>query len=153
MKKILVAVAVLVSLFVAGLAWAQVEIGGTPKDAQVMLKKAVAYMKEVGKEKAVAEFGNPQGKFIHKDVYISVYDLKGGVINHPYTKALIGKNFIGMKDADGKLFAKELMDTANSAGSGMIEYKWSHPNTKKVQSKIAYFEKVGDIIISASAYK
>ncbi|MDD5168817.1 MAG: cache domain-containing protein [Syntrophales bacterium] len=151
MKKVLVAI--VASLFMVSAVWAQVETGGTPKDAQLMLKKAVAYMKEVGKEKAIKEFGNPKGKFIYKDVYISVYDLKGGVINHPFTKALIGKNFIDLKDADGKPFVHEIMDKANSKGSGTVEYKWSHPNTKKVQSKIAYLEKVGDVILSGSAYK
>jgi cytochrome c len=151
MKKVLVAV--IASLFVFNIALAQVGTGGTPKDAQLMLKNAVAYMKEVGKEKAIQEFGNPKGNFIYKDVYISVYDLKGGVINHPFTKSLIGKNFISLKDADGKPFVSEIMAMANSKGSGTIEYKWSHPNTKRIQSKIAYFEKVGDVILSGSAYK
>lgn len=151
MKKVFLSIAA--SLILVSVAWAQIETGGTPKDAEKMLKNAVAYMKEVGKEKAIEEFGNPKGKFIYKDVYLSVYDLKGGVVNHPYTKAMIGKNFIGLKDADGKPFAKEIMDTANSKGSGMIEYKWSHPGTKKIQAKVAYFEKVGDVILSASAYK
>ncbi len=151
MKKFLLAVAA--SLILCSVVWAQVETGGSPKDAQLMLKKAVAYMKEVGKEKAIEEFGNPKGKFIYKDVYISVYDLKGGVINHPYTKTLIGKNFIGLKDADGKPFVVEIMDGANSKGTGTVEYKWSHPNTKKIQSKVAYYEKVGDVILSGSAYK
>jgi cytochrome c len=151
MKRVLVAM--VASLFMFSVVSAQVETGGTPKDAQQLLKKAVAYMNEVGKEKAVKEFGDPKGKFIYKDVYISVYDLQGGVVNHPFTKAFIGKNFVNMKDSDGKLFMKEIMDTANSKGSGVIEYKFSHPKTKKVQSKIAYFEKVGDVILSASAYK
>ena len=150
MKKLWTAL--LAGLLMVSVAYAQEE-GGTPKDAQLMLKKAIAYVKEAGRDKAVAEFGNPKGKFIFKDVYISVYDLKGGVVMHPYTKALIGKNFIDMKDADGKPFAREIMDTANSKGSGTIEYKWSHPKSKKVEPKVAYFEKVGDIIISASAYK
>jgi cytochrome c len=66
---------------------------------------------------------------------------------------LIGKNFIGMKDADGKPFVVEIMDAANTKGNGTVEYKWSHPNTKKVQSKVAFFEKVGDVILSGSAYK
>lgn len=152
MKKIVVAF--VATLFVFSVTWAQVvETGGTPKDAQLMLKRAVAYMNKVGKEKAIEEFGNPQGKFIYKDVYISVYDLKGGVVNHPYTKALIGKNFYNMQDADGKFFVIEIMDKANSVGSGTVKYKWSHPNTKRIQSKVAYFEKVGDVIISASAYE
>lgn len=151
MKKVLLAV--VASLFMVSVAWAQVDTGGTPKDAQQMLKKAVAYMKQVGKEKAVNEFGDPKGKFIYKDVYISVYDLQGGVINHPFQKALIGKNFVTMKDPDGKPFMKEIMDTANAKGSGVVEYKFSHPKSKKVLPKIAYFEKVGDVILAASAYK
>lgn len=66
MKKIFLIFTAIV--FMAGMAQAQDR--GTPAEAKAMVKKAVAYVKEVGRDKALAEFGNPKGKFIYKDLYI-----------------------------------------------------------------------------------
>ena len=50
---------------------------GTAAEAKALVKKAVAYVKEVGKEKALVEFNNPKGKFVHKDLYVFVTDISG----------------------------------------------------------------------------
>ncbi len=64
MKKVLVLVVVF--FFVAGLALAAEK--GTAKEAKQMVDKGIAFIKANGKEKALAEFSNPGGKFINKDL-------------------------------------------------------------------------------------
>ncbi|MFB3925552.1 MAG: cache domain-containing protein [Syntrophales bacterium] len=150
MKRIIAFV--LAVCFTAGISFAAGERGNL-KEAQAMVKKAVAYYKEVGREKAIAEFGNPHGKFIVKDLYISVYDMNGNVVSHPYNKGLIGKNLINIQDPDGKMFIKEFVDKAAKSPSGYVDYKYTHPQTKKVEPKTAYFERVGNLIIQVGAYK
>ena len=61
MKKWTAALAVII--FIAGVSFAAAEDKGTAAEAKAMVKKAVSYMKEAGKEKAIAEFNNPKGKF------------------------------------------------------------------------------------------
>src|SRR5512145_424786 len=105
MKKVLALV--MAVLFVASVGVATAQDKGTAAEAQAMVKKAVAYMKEVGKEKALAEFNNPKGMFISKDLYVWATGMDGTNLSHPYTPALIGKNMYNLKDADGKLFVQE----------------------------------------------
>ena len=148
MKKILVLM--MAVLFAAGLVQAQER--GTAAEAKDMVKKAVAYVKEVGREKALAEFNNPKGKFIHKDLYVWATGLDGVNLSHPFTPGLIGKNMYELKDADGKYFVKDRIEIAKKNGKGTIDYRWTHPQTKKVEKKQAYFELVDNMLVNCGYY-
>ena len=50
-----------------------------PAEATAMVEKAIAHIKKVGREKALADFDNPKGGFTDRDLYVVVYDLKGKV--------------------------------------------------------------------------
>ena len=152
MKKVFVfAVAMMI---LAGCGVAMAEEKGTAAEAKAMVKKAVAYVKEVGKDKATAEFNNPKGKFIEKDLYVWATGLDGTNLSHPFTPALIGKNMMNLKDADGKLFVKERIDIVKAKGNGTIQYRWTNPQTKKVEKKEAYFEAVPgtDLFVNCGYY-
>jgi cytochrome c len=153
MKKVLALVMAI--LFVASVGVAMAQDKGTGAEAQAMVKKAVAYMKEVGKEKALAEFNNKNGRFIHKDLYVWATGMDGTNLSHPYTPALIGKNMYNLKDADGKLFVQERIAQLKTKGSGTIEYRWTNQNTKKVEQKVAYFEAVPgmNLFLNCAYYK
>ncbi len=133
---------------------AQAQDRGTPAEAKALVKKAVAYVKEVGKDKALAEFNNPKGKFISKDLYIYAGTLEDSVtLAHPYTPALVGKSMMNLKDADGKYFIKEKNEMGKKYGGGEISYRWTHPLTKKVEMKYVYFEIVDGLTINCGYYK
>ena len=151
MKKI--AIFTVVALFLlSGLAFAQKK--ATKESCQELVKKAVAYYKEVGKEKALAAFSDPKGKFVDGEDYIAVYSMDATTIAHGANAGLIGKNWITLKDANGKLFMKAFVDAANKPGAtGWIDYSWTNPVTKKIAPKEAYFVRVDDVIISAGYYK
>ena len=85
---------------------------GTSDEAVALVKKAQAYLKANGKDKALAEFSNPQGAFKDRDLYVMVYDKTGTNLAHGANQKLVGKNLIDLKDADGKLIVKGFVDTA-----------------------------------------
>jgi len=137
-------------MFLAGVAQAQDR--GTSVEAKAMLQKAVAYVKDVGREKAIAEFNNPKGKFIYKDLYILIHRTDGVLLALPYMPQGIGQNLISLKDADGKPHVKNLVDMAKTKKRGTHEYRWSNPKTKKVDKKTTYYEVVDDMIIQCGYY-
>jgi len=139
------------SLLVAGAARA--EERATPEDAQELVKTAVSYLKKHGPEKAYPEFQNKKGPFIYKDLYVSVYDLTGRCVAHGADPARVGRDFSASKDATGKLFVMERVKVAKEKGSGWVEYKEINPADGKTESKTSYIERVGDVFISAGAYK
>lgn len=126
---------------------------GTADEAVALAKKAAAYIKANGKEKAYAEFNNPNGQFKDRDLYIFVVDFNGKTLAHGANVKLVDKNMAELKDADGKLFVKEFIDVAKSKGRGWVDYKWPNPVTKAIEAKTSYVEKVDDTLVACGVYK
>lgn len=123
----------------AGAALAQEH--GSADDAKKMVVGAIAHIKEVGAEKAFAEFSEGD-KWKFKDVYLFCYQFTGTNVCHGANKALIGKNLIDMKTADGQPLIANMIGIAKSNGMGWIDYQWPHPVTKKIEGKKAYIQRI-----------
>lgn len=123
-------------------------------EAIAMVGKAIAYLKENDKEKAFAEFANPNNPLFHdRDLYIFVYDLNGNNVAHGNNPKMVGKNLLEMKDHDGKYIIKGFIDVANTKGKGWVDYKWPNPVTRAVEQKSGYIEKVDKLIVGSGIYK
>lgn len=125
---------------------------GTKDEAVAMVKKAAAYLKENGKEKAFAEFMKPQGQFRDRDMFINATSLDGVSLAHPNSK-IVGKNVLQLKDVDGKAFIQSYIDIAKSKGKGWVDYKWPDPNTHEIDKKTTYVELVDGVILGCGIYK
>lgn len=125
----------------------------TAAEAQAMLKKGIAFIKANGKEKGYAEISNKQGKFVDRDLYLTVYSLDGTVLAHGANDKMIGKNLTDLKDIDGKAFVKERMDLARSKGTFTQDYKFTNPTTKKIEPKQMFCEKLDETVVCGGIYK
>jgi cytochrome c len=122
-------------------------------EAKALVKKAVAFIKQNGPEKAFAEINNPAGKFVKGELYIFVLDSKATMMAHGANQKLVGKVLLAMKDADGAPFNKNLLDVAKRGGGWSNEYRWTNPVSKKIEPKIAYIEPAGDLVVGCGFYK
>ena len=122
-------------------------------DAKLLVKRAAAYVKYQGKEKALAEISTPKGMFDKGELYVFAYDLQGVMLAHPKNPALIGQNLINVPDSEGKLFRKEIVEKAKSQGSGWVDYLYLNPETHREEHKTTYCQKVNDIIVCCGVYK
>jgi cytochrome c len=123
------------------------------EEAKAWVQKALAFYKKAGKAIAMAEFTNPKGPFIEEDMYVFVLNLKGTMLAHGVNEKYIGHDFLEVKDSDGRSFIREIVEVANTKGSGFVDYKWYNPVTKEDLVKHVYFEKVDDVIICSGVYK
>ncbi len=147
-----VAVMVLVSVFFLG-AMATICAAGPAEDSKAMVDKAVAYIKANGKDKAFAEFNNPQGQFVKGELYIFAQGFDGVILSHGANQRLIGQNHLELKDSNGKYFVKEMVEVAKGKGNGWIDYSWTHPITKKVAPKTTYIQKVDNYWVGCGFFK
>eukprot|EP01030_Chromulinospumella_sphaerica_P022267 gene22267-22239_t len=129
--------------------------GGTPEEAVAMVKKAVAFIKANGKEKALAAFNDHKGPFVDRNLYIFAYDFKGTnlAIGNGNAEKMNGKNLSEMKDVDGVYLIKKFIEIANSKGSGWVDYRWPNPSNNVIEPKTSYVERVGDMVIGCGTYK
>lgn len=126
---------------------------GAPADAEALVKKAVAYVKANGAEKSYDEFTNGKS-FKDRDLYVIVYDLNGKNLAHGANSKLVGKDLIGLKDPDGKLLNKMLVDLAKEKGKGWSEeFKFRNPVSDKIQKRVVYVERVGETFVGVGIFK
>lgn len=123
------------------------------EDAKQIVERAVAFYKASGKRIALAEYTNPNGQFVHDEMYVYALNPRGTMLGHGVNEKFVGEEFIDIKDYDGKMFIKEIVDIANKEGSGWVTYKWYNPVTKEVLPKTVYFRKVDDLIICSGIYE
>jgi signal transduction histidine kinase len=127
---------------------------GTADEAKAMVEKAVVLVKQAGAEQAFAAFNDPANKDFHdRDLYVFVRSMDGNTVAHGANKGMIGHTSLELKDADGKLYNKEMIELASTKGSGWVEYRWVNPMDKKIEQKASFIEKVGDYIVGAGFYK
>jgi cytochrome c len=145
-------VALLASLAVGG-AFAA-DGGATEKDAVAMVKKGVAAIKAGPKDKVFAEITDKLNTVYHEhDLYLTVYGLDGVVLAHGANAKFVGRNMIDLKDIDGKAFVKERVELAKSKGTFWQDYKFTNPETKKVEPKAMYCERLEEMAVCGGIYK
>ena len=71
-----------------------------------------------------------------------VYNLKANVLLNPASPQREGTNVSGQKDAKGKLFHNEIIKTAETKGSGWVDYMFPKPGQNEPSQKWAYVKKV-----------
>jgi cytochrome c len=127
--------------------------GATADEAMALVKKASAFLKANGKEKALAEFNNPKGQFVDRDLYIFAIDSNGMTVANGSNAKLVGQNTINLKDQNDKYFIKEFLKLGDTAGKGWVDYRWVNPVSKNMETKSTYIEKTEGLIIGCGIYK
>jgi cytochrome c len=137
MKRVVCGVMFFAVMFFVGAVYA-----ATLEEAKALGEKAAVYVKANGKEKGVSEIANPKGQFVKGELYVTSNDFSGVVLANPMNSGLVGQNHMSLKDPNGKLFVKEMVEIAKTKGGGWLEYSWVNPATKKVQAKKAWVQRV-----------
>jgi cytochrome c len=109
----------------------------TKQDVVDFVNEAIAYAKANGKDKAIAEFNNPKGKFVRGELYIYAYNWDGVALANGGNPALAGQNLIDMTDPNGVKVIQSLIKVAR-AGGGWVDYVWPYPKTKINEPKVGY---------------
>lgn len=121
--------------------------------AMSMVRRAVAHIRNNGREKALRDLSDPNGPFVNGEFYVAVNDRSGLCVAHGTMRHLIGQSHWDLKDADGKFFVREYLRIASNQGQGWLDYRWLNSATKQVQEKSGYVERVGDLVVSCGIDK
>jgi len=152
LKPMIFSCAILTAVAGIGTARAAVDHATAP-EAVAMVKKAVAFIKANGADKAYAAFDDKSGQFVDRDLYILVYGLDGTVLAHGANAKLIGKDLMDAQDVDGKYYVKERIELAKAKPDFWQDYKFADPVTKKIEPKTTYCERVDNSVVCAGIYK
>jgi signal transduction histidine kinase len=125
----------------------------TPKEAEAMVKKGVAYIKSTPRDKAMADITNPAGPFVDRELYLTVYKPDGVALAHGANAKFVGKNMIELRDGDGKEHIRERLELAKTKATFWQDFKFINPVNKKMEPKQMYCERSDDLVVCGGIYK
>jgi signal transduction histidine kinase len=124
----------------------------TPEEAKAFSERASAYIKQVGEEKAFADFTRPDGGFVDGELYVFCYDRNGLNKAHGGNPSFVGRNLLHIKDPDGKEPNYLIVRKGFDEGEGWVDFKWPNPVTKKIERKSAYVIRTNDVVCGVGYY-
>ncbi|HPN09284.1 MAG TPA: transporter substrate-binding domain-containing protein [Syntrophales bacterium] len=91
-------------------------------------------------------------------LYVFAYDQDINMVAHGDNKMMVGKNFRGKTDVEGKSFRDEIVKKALSKGSGWEDYIYTSPKQSGLYFKTTYYQLAtgsdgGKYIICAGKFK
>jgi signal transduction histidine kinase len=126
----------------------------TEKDLAIkMVTSAVSLLTTKGMDEGIKQLSDSTGQFVKEELYVFAYDTTGTMVAHPKNAKLIGKNLINIPDIDGKLFRKEILETALTKKTGWVDYKYKNPSNGKIEDKITYVALAGSLVVCCGIYK
>lgn len=152
-KSIKWAVALLAGVALATAALAADEKRVTPKEAEAMVKKGVAWIKANPRDKAMADITDKTGQFVDRELYLTVYKLDGTAVAHGANAKFVGKNMIDLRDGDGKEHIRERMELAKTKATFWQDFKFINPVNKKLEPKSMYCERADELVVCGGIYK
>ena len=126
---------------------------GTKEEAVAMVKRVQARFSADGPDATFDAVTRRDPAFNDRDLYPFIYRLDGVNVAHGARPALVGKNLINIKDPDGVLLIRKMVQVATSEGSGWIDYKWPNPVTNVIEDKSSYVERMGDYFVGVGVYR
>jgi cytochrome c len=121
-------------------------------EAKLLAERAVAHIREVGRQQAFDDFSRPDGGFVDGELYVFCQDISGVVVAHGGNPQLVGRNMGEVRGPDGRIPNIEINQLGLSQGSGWLEFRWPNPVTKRIELKAAYVLKVDDRTVCGSGY-
>jgi len=126
--------------------------GDKKLEAQNLVKKAIVYTKNYGKDMAIKEMNTKNGLFSKNESYIFALDKHGVLLASSNTPEYVGKNRSNEQDPDGKFYNQEMMDKVEHGG-GWVVYRYKNPETGKTECKNSYVQSVtADMWVGAGYY-
>lgn len=123
------------------------------EEAQELLDKGVALLKKSGGNIAFTAFNDPQGEFMHNDLYVFAIGINDGKYRASgASPQLTGMDVRGMRDAAGKPLFEEMIILAKEKGAGAVDYVWRNPATNAVEPKHSLIKRVDDLLLGVGYY-
>jgi cytochrome c len=124
------------------------------KQIEALVNKAAALVDTKGKA-ALSEFRERGSEWWSGEIYVFAYSPEGIVILNPAFPAREGRAYHGELDKKGKAFHDELLKTAQTKGSGWVDYWLPKPGQAEPSQKWSYVKAVkaeGVALVGAGFY-
>jgi signal transduction histidine kinase len=117
---------------------------GSADEAQALVGRGLARVREVGWQQAAREFNTPGNDYVDRDLYLFVLDGDGRYHIHSAKPELVGQTVYQTQVLDPGGFMARALAVVNENGVGWVEYVAMHPMTGEPSDKASYLSRVDD---------
>ncbi|MBX3610169.1 MAG: cache domain-containing protein [Hydrogenophaga sp.] len=125
---------------------------GTADEAHQMVKRAIGLHRELGRERFLQRVTDPAGGMHDRDMYVFALDAKGNYLAFGGKPEKVGSRVQDIVGVDGEGLLRSIIEQAD-VDSGWVEYDIVNPSSGKVQQKMSYVTKLGDLYVGCGVYK
>jgi len=116
---------------------------GSPVEAKKLAERAAKVLAAVGGAAAFRRYRDPSGPFVRGDLYVFVIDRDGIIVENVGFPEVIGSGGFELRSRFGAAVAR---------GRGWVRYNWYNPCSRRIEAKMSYLVRVGDLIVGVGAY-
>jgi methyl-accepting chemotaxis protein len=117
---------------------------GTADQARQMVFDAQMHIQSMGFERASADFHDPRGGFLDRDLYIFVFDRAGYYIVHGAAAHKEGTHLSEIQGLDADKLVNDAWHACDHEQGGWVTYAITNPLTDAIQAKISYVVPLDD---------
>jgi hypothetical protein len=110
-----------------------------------LVEEAVRHIRRVGPQRAFDDFDDRNGAFVQGEYYIAAYDVNG-------TRTAVGLAPFRRGDRARPIWWRGL-EPVIAKGRGWVDYPHISPDTREIQWKSTYIERVDDHIVLCGFYR
>ena len=103
-----------------------------------MVFDAIVHVHRVDYKVAVADFQNPHGPFIDRDLYVFIFDRRGFYVVHGAMPARDGVHLREIPGLDADKLLADAWAICDEEQGGWVAYSITNPLTGEVQAKSSY---------------
>jgi methyl-accepting chemotaxis protein len=121
--------------------------------AIALVKKAVEHVRAKGLDQACTDFEDPSAGFMDGEFYIFGNTADGTVLCNGRNRGRRGQPAMNKKDAYGKAYVRDMVETALRKGRGWCDYHQADQAKGVVRAKSAYVEGVDNVVLGCGIYR
>ncbi len=116
----------------------------TADEARQLVFDALERLQQVAWNQAVAEFCDPHGRFIDRELYIFVFDRKGFYRVHGANPGKVGSNLAEIAGLDSDKLVADAWRVCDQEQGGWVMYAITNPVTNEIQGKSSFVVPLDD---------
>ncbi len=126
---------------------------GTADQARQLVFDAMVHIRTEGLERAKADFHDPQGPFIDRDMYIFIFDRAGYYVLHGAIPEKDGTDLRDIAGLDAEALVADAWEVCDQEKGGWVNYSITNPVTGQVQGKSSFVVPLdGDRLLGCGCY-
>ncbi len=125
---------------------------GTAEEAISLVQQAVQRYRAGAEDQFLRCITDPTQPFYDRDMYVFALDRRGNYLAFGGNPGKVGTSVRDVPGVDGESLARAIVEQGDR-GPGWVEYDYTNPASGRIQTKMSFVQRLGDLYLGCGVYK